>query len=732
MKKIITLLIAFSFVFSPFATFAQSTTDLQAQINSLLQTIKNLQSQLVSIQNNQGSTKGETTSVGGSNAGASVSCLTLKNSLYLGLRDSDTEGEVSLLQKFLQSQGDFTHPVITGYFGPATERAIQKWQTRNAVVSSGSPETTGFGVVGPQTRDVIRKFGCDDVVSVTNSDASAVSVGQTNFVDLKLETPNDTGFSSQKFVRVIIAASERNKEVAYWKLSVSCPAGVISTNEKENGGTLGQTNCKEFIFNSNGAAQDYLVLTQSFKNTSSSDAIVVFSLQAYASSGLQLGGDKEGLDLKGVGQSSAVVLYPYNKGEIASLTPTISGTASGVNQVGISISNSGGKIYGSGFIPVVNGKWSVTVSPALTPGIHGVYVYDTNNNQLASSGFSIVSSTVQPLISITSNVLYTDASGTKIEILLSAPLESGITGWGISLDCPTGVSAWMKVSGGCGETQSTSNGTNSLRTEALISNPTTSNVLVDIVVFGYDGRATSYSLDGPLVASKRMTISILPNKVVQPSITFVYTTPDHYVGLTYKNLPLNSQVRLVNAVTNEPYLAQNLMVSSGGSSSTTYNMPIPADLPNGTYYLRVNEYSKPDTTVARSDSFYVYRATSAQPSIVHLQERIHSESPLVVTRDFKTSLPSNTQKVSYTFICHNNEQPQLTEEHGGLSICGSTKDVYSQNFIRENSAVYHYFSLTGKGQGVSDFYGINVSITTYDSNGSVIGELSSVLSFFKG
>ena len=41
---------------------------------------------------------------------------------------------------------------ITGYYGPATERAIQRFQTQHAIVSSGSPATTGYGSVGPSTR----------------------------------------------------------------------------------------------------------------------------------------------------------------------------------------------------------------------------------------------------------------------------------------------------------------------------------------------------------------------------------------------------------------------------------------------------------------------------------------------------------------------------------------------------------------------------------------------------
>ena len=80
-------------------------------------------------------------------------------------------------------------------------------------------------------------------------------------------------------------------------------------------------------------------------------------------------------------------------------TPYIIGTANGVNQVGITISNSGGKVYGSGLVSVINGNWSVNVSPALALGQHTINVYDANNNLLTTSPLNIVSSvTTQPSI----------------------------------------------------------------------------------------------------------------------------------------------------------------------------------------------------------------------------------------------------------------------------------------------------------------------------------------------
>ncbi len=63
---------------------------------------------------------------------------------------------VSALQSFLQSEGTFS-ATATGYFGPATQAALQKWQASQGVVSSGSVATTGWGSLGPATWRAILK-----------------------------------------------------------------------------------------------------------------------------------------------------------------------------------------------------------------------------------------------------------------------------------------------------------------------------------------------------------------------------------------------------------------------------------------------------------------------------------------------------------------------------------------------------------------------------------------------
>ncbi|MFN7088787.1 MAG: peptidoglycan-binding domain-containing protein, partial [Candidatus Paceibacteria bacterium] len=43
--------------------------------------------------------------------------------------------------------------LVTGYFGTLTEQAVKNFQCRYNIVCGGSPLETGWGQVGPQTRE---------------------------------------------------------------------------------------------------------------------------------------------------------------------------------------------------------------------------------------------------------------------------------------------------------------------------------------------------------------------------------------------------------------------------------------------------------------------------------------------------------------------------------------------------------------------------------------------------
>jgi peptidoglycan hydrolase-like protein with peptidoglycan-binding domain len=78
--------------------------------------------------------------------GESAQCPTLQYPLFRGSTDTTTAGEVSWVQDFLAVA------LPHGFYGPLTEEAVRAFQIRENIVVSGTPEKTGFGVVGPLTR----------------------------------------------------------------------------------------------------------------------------------------------------------------------------------------------------------------------------------------------------------------------------------------------------------------------------------------------------------------------------------------------------------------------------------------------------------------------------------------------------------------------------------------------------------------------------------------------------
>ncbi len=83
-------------------------------------------------------------------------CLQLGRVLGQGSSGNDVEN----LQRFLKEEGHFDFDQITGYFGPVTERAVQRFQEAQGIVSEGIPNETGYGQVGPRTAANIAKVTC--------------------------------------------------------------------------------------------------------------------------------------------------------------------------------------------------------------------------------------------------------------------------------------------------------------------------------------------------------------------------------------------------------------------------------------------------------------------------------------------------------------------------------------------------------------------------------------------
>ncbi len=91
------------------------------------------------------------------------------NNLSYGSEGND----VTELQKFLVSQGFLTSDNITGAFRGETQKALQAFQKANGIVTSGTPQTTGFGNFGPTTRAKVNAILAGSIPSTSSGQAVA-------------------------------------------------------------------------------------------------------------------------------------------------------------------------------------------------------------------------------------------------------------------------------------------------------------------------------------------------------------------------------------------------------------------------------------------------------------------------------------------------------------------------------------------------------------------------------
>lgn len=131
------------------------------------------------VQTGQPRTQSTTTSSRSAVGTDLAGCLSLTSTISEGMNGS----AVTSLQQFLAKAGYFTAGV-TGYFGPVTRQAVEQFQKAEGIVLNGTPETTGFGAVGPQTRAAIQRLTCGG----SGSNASATTTG----------TASQTGLSTSK------------------------------------------------------------------------------------------------------------------------------------------------------------------------------------------------------------------------------------------------------------------------------------------------------------------------------------------------------------------------------------------------------------------------------------------------------------------------------------------------------------------------------------------------------
>lgn len=130
---------------TPSIAFGLTADELYAEIQSILKRIETLKQQVDT---------GSNVNVPLNTAG--VGCVVLASNLRFGSRGDD----VTKLQEFLAEMPEYyPERQVTGYYGRLTEAAVQRWQAAQGIISSGSPDSTGWGVIGPRTRAVLAACG---------------------------------------------------------------------------------------------------------------------------------------------------------------------------------------------------------------------------------------------------------------------------------------------------------------------------------------------------------------------------------------------------------------------------------------------------------------------------------------------------------------------------------------------------------------------------------------------
>jgi peptidoglycan hydrolase-like protein with peptidoglycan-binding domain len=81
----------------------------------------------------------------------------LPTTLTQSLGPGSSGPQVTLLQQILTNDQDYSGP-ITGTYGPLTTAAVEAFQIKSGIATFGTPQTTGFGAVGPHTMSVLNNL----------------------------------------------------------------------------------------------------------------------------------------------------------------------------------------------------------------------------------------------------------------------------------------------------------------------------------------------------------------------------------------------------------------------------------------------------------------------------------------------------------------------------------------------------------------------------------------------
>ncbi len=161
---------------------ANTGSDIQAQIQSLLNQIANLKAQLMQLLLQQAGGTATSTSPTSPLPGA---CFNFNRNLSRG---DDGDDVKELQQTLAQDPSIFPENNVTGFFGHQTEEAVKRYQHKFGIFTLGST-TTGY--FGPRSRDFFQKH-CR-TLSSNNDNNNDNNNGNNNQSDHKNNKSNERG-----------------------------------------------------------------------------------------------------------------------------------------------------------------------------------------------------------------------------------------------------------------------------------------------------------------------------------------------------------------------------------------------------------------------------------------------------------------------------------------------------------------------------------------------------------
>ncbi len=147
----------------------------------------------------------------------------ITTNLYKGVK-SDS---VLILQKVLTAQGLLSADNQTGFFGPITEKAVQEFQKKYAIVSTGNAATTGFGVAGPKTLAVINSILTSTPIGTLTGTANT-TVQNTSTQNTATQTQTTNSASTKKITTRLELKSKGDQVL--WLQQVLIAQGLLSAD----------------------------------------------------------------------------------------------------------------------------------------------------------------------------------------------------------------------------------------------------------------------------------------------------------------------------------------------------------------------------------------------------------------------------------------------------------------------------------------------------------------------